>query len=249
MMQRLLAFILAGLSLILLALGTGEAFIQHRQDEYIRATTAEALSGAAGPDLVSKVTALRDYVRTHVRNIEFSAKGRPFLRNTAADSLRTGKGRCGEATRVFINMALSAGIPAQRLYLEGKKPHVVALVGGENGDRLVVDATERYYFPDVEVFDGLKRHQEFDTYSTVNWRRLLGTLRKFPSNFVSFGPLAYIVENPHALIACLWFFSSATSLLLAALIWRRLPRRRSENYKEKFSVPASLDGESAEAGL
>ncbi|MDT5156046.1 MAG: Transglutaminase-like superfamily [Acidobacteriota bacterium] len=249
MMQRLLAFILAGLALVLLALGAGEAFVQHRQDERVRAATAEALGGDTKTDFVSKVTTLRDYVRTHVRNIEFSAKGRPFLRNTAAESLQTGKGRCGEASRVFINMALSAGIPAQRLYLDGSKAHVVAVVRDENGNRLVVDATERYYFPDVEPFDGLKRHQEFDSYSTFNWRRLLGTLRKFPSNFVSLGPLVYILENPHALIACLCFISSATSLLLAALIRRRLPRRRSPNSKEKFSVPARLEGESAEAGL
>lgn len=248
-MRRLLASILAGLALILLALGASEAFVQHRQDEHIRATTAEALAGAKGPDLVSKVTALRDYVRTHVRNIDFRAKGRPFLRNTAADTLLTGKGRCGEATRVFVNMALSAGIPAQRLYLDGTKPHVVALVRDDNGDTFVVDATERYYFPDVELFDGLKRHQEFNSYSTFNWRRLLGTLRTLPSNFVNLGPLVYIIENPHALMAGLCVFSSATSLLVAALLRRRLPRRRSENSQEKFSVTAGLEGGSAEAGL
>src|SRR3712207_2117776 len=48
--------------------------------------------------------ALRDYVRAHVRNTDFSPRGRAFLRDTAADTLRTGKGRCGEATRAFVNM-------------------------------------------------------------------------------------------------------------------------------------------------
>jgi hypothetical protein len=248
MTRRLLASILAGLALVLLVLGAFETFVQHRQDEYVRTVTAEALGTDARADFISKATTLRDYVRTHVRNINFSARGRPFLRDTAADSLRTGKGRCGEAARVFVNMARAAGLPAQRLYLEGRKPHVVALVRDENGDPFVVDATERYYFPDVEPFDGLKRHQEFKTYSTFGWRRL-GTLRMLPSNFVSLGPLAYILENPHAFLACLLFFSSASALTLAALIKRRLPRQLPQNSKQKFSVPARLEGGSAKAGL
>jgi hypothetical protein len=239
---------LAGLALVLVAFGVGEALVQRRQDEYVRAATAEALAGIERPDFTSKVTALRDYVRTHVRNINFSAKGRPFLRDTAAESLSSGKGRCGEASRVFVNMARAAGIHAQRLYLDGRKPHVVSLATDDEGRTLVVDATERYYFPDVEPFDGLKRHQEFDTYSTLNMRRL-GTLRTLPSNFISLGPLAYLFENPHAIMACLWFFSSATSVMLAAFIRRGLTRQRPQNSKKKFSVTAGLEGESAGAGL
>lgn len=237
---------LLGLALVLLTLGSGEALVQHGQDEYVRAAAREALAGAEGSDSGAKVAALRDYVRAHVRNVEFSARGRPFLRDSAAETLRTGKGRCGEAARVFVNMARAAGIPAQRLYLEGRKSHVVALVAGADGREMVVDATNRFYFPEAEPLGDLKRHAEFDSYSTFGWRRL-SLLRALPSNAVGLGPLGYLLENPHALLACLYFLSSALALTLAALAWRRLPRARALRPAERFPVPALLEGEGAEA--
>jgi len=232
---------LAALALAMLAVGAAEYLVQQRQDEYVRAVTRVALEGSAGQDLDSKVAALRDYVRTHVRNIGFSAKGRPFFRDTAAETLHSGRGRCGEATRVFINMARAAGIPAQRLYLEGRKAHVVASVEAGDGRTLIVDATNRFYFPDVEPIGGLARHTEFVTYSTFGWRRL-SLLRALPSNSVSLGPLGYLFENPHALLACLSFLSSAAALALAALLQRRLPRRAAANTREGFAVHVTLEG-------
>ncbi|HEX6182808.1 MAG TPA: transglutaminase-like domain-containing protein [Pyrinomonadaceae bacterium] len=241
---RLLPSMLAALALALLAVGAAEYLVQQRQDEYVRAVTREALEGAAGQDIDSKVTALRNYVRTHVRNVNFSARGRPFFRDTAADTLRSGRGRCGEATRVFINMARAAGIPAHRLYLEGRKAHVVAAVDAGDGRTLIVDATERYYFPEVEPLDGLSRHTEFVTYSSFGWRRL-SLLRALPSNSVSLGPLGYLFENPHALLAWAYFLSAAAGLALAALLRRRLPRRSRAATREGFVVPATLEGEGA----
>ena len=158
---RLLPSTLAALALALLAVGAAEYLVQQRQDEYVRAVTREVLEGAAGQDIDSKVIALRNYVRTHVRNVNFSAQGRPFFRDTAADTLRSGRGRCGEATRVFVNMARAAGIPAQRLYLEGRKAHVVAAVDAGDGRTLIVDATNRFYFPEVEPLGDLSHHTEF----------------------------------------------------------------------------------------
>lgn len=221
MTRRLFPTALLGLALALLALGASESLVQHRQDEYVRAATREALAGAPARDFGSKVTALRDYVRARVRNVDFSARGRPFLRDTAADTLMTGKGRCGEAARVFVNMARAAGIPAQRLYLEGHKAHVVAVVRDEGGRELIVDATNRFYFSEIEPLGAFERHEEFETYSTFGWRRL-EVLRALPSNFVNLGPLGYLLENPHALLACLYFASSA--LALAAFARWRLPR-------------------------
>lgn len=236
--------LLAALALALLAVGAAEFLVQQRQDEYIRAVTREALGGAAGQDVESKVAALRDYVRAHVRNVNFSARGRPFFRDTAADTLRSGRGRCGEATRVFVNMARAAGIPAQRLYLEGRKAHVVAAVDAGDGRTLVVDAANRFYLPEVETLGGLSRHEEFRTYSTFGWRRL-GLLRALPSNAVSLGPLGYLFENPHALLAWLSFLSSAAALALAALLRRRLPRRAAAESREGFGVHVTLGGEGA----
>src|SRR5947209_9319673 len=140
MIRRALATTAFALALVFLALGVGEAVRQRGEDEYVRSVAQGVLRDAQASDTVSKATALRDYLRTHVRNINFFARTRPFLRDTAADTLRTGKGRCGEATRAFINMARAAGIPAQRLYLEGKKSHVVSVVSAEDGSRLMVDS-------------------------------------------------------------------------------------------------------------
>ena len=214
---------LACLALALLAAGVFETRTQMRQDEYVRAVTREALTNVP-EDFDSKVTALRDYVRTHVRNIQFAGLTRPLLRDTAADTLRTGKGRCGEASRVFVNMARAAGIHAQRLYLEGEKSHVVAVVAREDGAVLVVDSSaDPIYFQDLEPLSAVTRRAEFSTYSI--WRRTRA-LRTLPPNFVSLGPLTYLFENPHALIACLCFLGSASTLALAAYVARRLPRTR-----------------------
>ncbi|HEX8688014.1 MAG TPA: transglutaminase-like domain-containing protein, partial [Pyrinomonadaceae bacterium] len=182
--------------------------------------------------------------RAGVRNIDFPAAGRPFLRDTAADTLRSGRGRCGEAARAFINMARAEGIPAQRLYLEGRKAHVVAAVVTDDGRTLVVDPTNRFYLPEVETIAELPRHAEFATYSTFGWRRMR-FLRALPSNFVSLGPLAYFFENPHALLALLCFLASAAALALAALARGRLPRRAEGPAPEGFAAPAALKGEGA----
>jgi hypothetical protein len=242
---RLIPPTLAAFALALLAVGAAEFLVQQRQDEYVRAVTREALEASQAHDIDSKVAALRDYVRTHVHNVDFSAKGRPFLRDTAAETLRSGRGRCGEATRVFVNMARAAGISAQRLYLEGRKAHVVAAVETGDGRTLVVDATARFYLPDVEPLGDLARHAEFKTYSTFGWRRI-GLLRSLPSNFVSLGPLGYLFENPHALLALLCLLSSMASLALAALLRRRLPRRLTQVERDSFGVHVTLEGKGAQ---
>jgi hypothetical protein len=236
-MRRLFAPALACLALALLAAGAFEARAQQRQDEYVRAVTREALAGVPG-EFDAKVVALRDYVRTHVRNIQFAGLTRPFLRDTAADTLRTGKGRCGEAARVFVNMARAAGIPAQRLYLEGEKSHVIAVVVREDGAVLVVDSSaDPTYFEGLEPLSALTTHQEFRTFST--WRRTRA-LRALPSNFVGLGPLAYLFENPHALLACLCFLASAGAFLLSAYAARGLTRRRTHAAEKAFHAHAAF---------
>lgn len=237
-MRRRLSFALAGLALALLAAGVFEALEQRRQDDYVRAVTRGALAGVPEGDFEAKVVALRDYVRTHVRNVEFAGLTRPFLRDTAADTLRTGKGRCGEAARVFVNMARAAGIPSQRLYLEGRKSHVVAVVGREDGALLVVDSSaDPNYFPGLEPLAALATHREFGTFST--WRRAR-PLRAFPSNFVSLGPLAYLFENPHALLAALGLLAAAAVLALSLYAARRLPHRRAA--EKGFHARAAFEG-------
>ena len=244
MIRPLLVRIFFGLSLVFLGLGVVEAVRQHAEEDYVRNVTQDVLHDAQATDTVSKATALRDYLRTHVRNINFFARFRPFLRDSAADTLRMGKGRCGEATRAFINMARAAGIPAQRLYLEGTKAHVVAVINGDDGSRLIVDPADRPYFADIEPLSELPRHTEFTSHSALEWRRLT-ILRRLPSNELSLGPLVYLFENPLALVACLMFISSAASLALAAALRRRLPDARTRFSGSDFAANAALKGEAA----
>jgi hypothetical protein len=238
MTRRLFTAALACLAIAFIAAGIFEAREQQRQDEYVRAVTREALVGVPD-DFDAKAKALRDYVRTHVRNIQFAGLTRPFLRDTAADTLRTGKGRCGEAARVFVNMARAAGIPAQRLYLEGEKSHVVSAVTRDDGSVLVADSSaDPFYFQELEPLSAITQRPEFRTYST--WRRTRA-LRALPPNFVSLGPLAYLFENPHALLACACFLASAGMFVLSLYAARRLPRLRTHLSDKGFHTHAALE--------
>ena len=239
MKRRLAVAALACLALALLAAGAFEAREQRRQDEYVRAVTREALAGVPD-DFDAKVTALRDYVRAHVRNVEFARWTRPFLRDTAADTLRTGKGRCGEASRVFVNMARAAGIPAQRLYLEGEKSHVIAVAAREDGSVVVVDSSaDPTYFPELQPLSAITAHGEFDTYSTFRRTR---ALRALPPNYVSLGPVAYFIENPHALLALFCLLASAVLLASALFATRGLPHRRTRVADKAFGAQAAFEG-------
>src|SRR4051794_1623739 len=158
MTRRLPPAILFALALAFLSLAVVEAITQKREDDYVRAQALEALRGATAYDFDARLDALRDYVRARVHNVNFSARGRPFLRDTAADTLRTGKGRCGEATRAFVNLARLSGMDAQRLYLDGPRPHVLAIVRTEYGGMLVVDPYESPYVPETELIERLLTH-------------------------------------------------------------------------------------------
>lgn len=242
-MRRLLAAALACLTLALLTAGVFETREQQRQDEYVHAVTREVLAGVPAGDFDAQVTALRDYVRTHVRNVEFRGLARPLLRDTAADTLRMGKGRCGEASRVFVNMARAAGITAQRLYLEGEKSHVISVVIRDDGAVLVVDAAaDPNYFPELEPLSALTSHKEFQTFST--WRRTRA-LRSMPSNFVSLGQLVYLFENPHALLASFCFLASAATFAFAVQAALKLPHRRPRVTEQAFHASTAFEGKSA----
>ena len=238
MTRRLPPALAFALALAFLSFAVAEAVTQKHEDDYVRARAEEALRGVAAGDFDARLTALRDYVRANVRNVDFPARGRPLLRDTAAETLRAGKGRCGEATRAFVNLARASGMSAQRLYLEGRWPHVLAVVRPGDGRRLVVDPYESPYVPEVEPVERLPEHKQFTTYSTVGFRRL-SLLRRLPSNEFSLGPLAYLLENPHALASLFWFAAAALALALAEVLKRRAARART--------TPAPREGLSATA--
>jgi hypothetical protein len=235
MNRRPAPVILFALALALLSLAIAEAISQKREDDFINSRAREALRGVKTDNFDERLTALRDYVRARVHNVNFPARGRPFLRDTAADTLQTGKGRCGEATRAFVNLAREAGINAQRLYLYGPRPHVLAVVRTGDGGKLVVDPYESPYVPETEPLERLLTHPEFTSYSTLGFRRMW-PLRALPSHELSLGPFNYLLENPHALSSLLWFTASALALALAEVLRRRARRVTSKNLKKELTA-------------
>jgi len=123
-------------------------------------------------------------------------------------------------------------VDAQRLYLDGARPHVLAVVRAGDGRKLVVDAYESPYVPETEPLERLLSHPEFTSYSTLGFRRVW-PLRALPSNEVGLGPLNYLLENPHALSSLLWFAASALALTLAEVLRRRVTSR---NLKKELSA-------------
>ena len=238
MTRRLLPPLLFACALALLSLAAAEAVTQRREDGYVRSQAREALRGAHASDFGARVAALRDYVRARVHNTDFSARGRPFLRDTAADTLRAGRGRCGEAARAFVNLARAEGIDAQRLYLDGPRPHVLAVVRADDGRKLVVDPYESPYVAEVEPVERLLSHPEFTSYSTLGFRRMW-PLRSLPSHEFGLGPLNYLLENPHALSSLLLFAAASLALTLAELLRRRPRRAPARDFEKEMSATAA----------
>lgn len=207
--------------ILCLLLAFYETVQQWRDSRFVRLTTARVLEHVPN-DRRAQVLAIRDYIRSHVTTLGAPVWNRPFLRASAAETLRSGKGYCGEVSRTFICMAGSVGIDAQRINLYGSKLHVVAEAHvGPNQD-YIVDAQNPPTIVDLATLDEVIRRPEFDDYYTLNLRRLhmswlitRVTLRM--------GPFTYWTENPAALKA--FFFLSLAALLVILRVSRAAMRR------------------------
>src|SRR5207253_1956762 len=104
------------LIVLFVILGIYESIQQFRESRFIRGVTQNVLRGVPN-DKRAQVVAIRDYIQSHVTVYGAPTVGRPFLRASAAETLHSGKGFCGEASRTFICMAGAAGINAQRINL------------------------------------------------------------------------------------------------------------------------------------
>lgn len=197
----------------------------HRR--YVGRIAQRVVSEAGAVDNRAKVIALRDYIRTHVSKEGISADGRPFLRDSAADTLKSGRGYCGEASRSFIAMARELGIPAQRINLTGRMPHVVADAEIAPGLWRIVDSQNPPQIVDLEPLDIVILRPEFDDYYTINLRRL--HISWFVSR-IKFqpGPLTNFLEYPHKIKVFFWVCSAMLIGLMKAsrLAFRLLLLRR-----------------------
>jgi hypothetical protein len=204
-----------------------ESTWQVLDNRYVGKVAEKAVQGIDSADTRSRVIALRDYLRSNVTSSEAPYEQRPFLRATAADTLRSGKGYCGEVSRALICMARVFGIPAQRINLQGARPHVVAEVEVAPGKRLIVDCQNPPSIAGLESLDRVILRPEYDDYYTLNLRRL--RVEWLVSRIkLQMGPLTYWTENPHALKALFWFSIALSLLALAGVrhIVRWCLRRR-----------------------
>src|SRR5437879_7969989 len=97
---RFLALILA-----LLLLGALESARQLDDTRYVTAVARAVIQKTGASTPRARVIALRYYVRPNVSFAGAPYGHRPFLRATDGDTLRSGPGYCGEASRTFISMA------------------------------------------------------------------------------------------------------------------------------------------------
>ncbi len=201
------------------------AHYQNRR--YVRQVALAIVTQAKAHDAQSKVIALRDNLRATVTFEGLSKDDRPFFRDSAADTLKSRRGYCGEVTRTFISMAREVGIPAERVNLTGRTPHVVAEAVIDGRERVIVDSQNPPMIEDLETLDAVLLRPQFDDYFTINLRRLhvswlVSRIRMEP------GPWTYILEYPHKLKSLLWLALATVILILksgrAAL--REFLRRR-----------------------
>src|SRR5215813_7518846 len=195
-----------------LAMFSIELVRQYRESQYVKAIAAEVVQKAGAEDNRSRVIALRDYLRERVTFRGAVHDRRPFLRATAAETLRSHNGYCGEVTRAFINLAAAVDIRARRINLYGGDNHVVAEAELRPGERVLVDSQNPPHVGDLEPLDEVILRPEYDGYSTLHLRRL--HLNWLVSRVkLELGPLTYMVENPHALKSGLWLALAMTLLV------------------------------------
>ena len=175
---------------------------------------------------------MRSYLQRTVSYHGAPYTDRPFFRASAGDILRSGKGYCGEDSRAFVCLAHALDIPARRIYLYGKKMHVVAEADLGPDEKVIVDCQNPPQIEDLEPLDQVLARTDYDGYSTLNLRRLhLAWLT--PRVELSSGYVSYLTENPHALQALLWFAIPAVVLLVKTskmtwrVIWQKLARRQT----------------------
>lgn len=182
-----------------------ELFIQWMEYREIQTITTDIIKNSGALDNRSRVIAIRDYLRKNVTHLEapYLDKDRPFLRATALETLKSGKGYCGEVSRAFINMAAAAGIKSQRINLYGEKIHTVAEAELSPVDLVIVDALDTPQIEGLERLDKVILRPEYDDYFTLNLRRLRlnWLIRRIK---MEIGPLTYWTENPHLLKATFW---------------------------------------------
>lgn len=204
--------------LLCASMGLWSAASGINDSRYVRAVAVEAAAKAGAETDRDRIIAMRDYLRTHVTSVGVRSAGRPFLRDSAAETLRKGNGFCGEVSRAFVIMAFELGIPARRLNLYGRSPHVVAEAKAAPHHFVVVDSQSPPLIADLESLDEVIRRFGYTDHYTLNLRRF-HLDRLLPRVSLDAGPLTYWLEQPDLIRATGWFGLGA--FLIVVRLFRR----------------------------
>lgn len=201
-------------------------FLYFQNQRYVAQVAQSVIQQAQANDPRARVMALRNYLQTHVSYHGAPHDDRPFFRASAAETLQSGLGYCGEVSRTFIKMAHAIGIRAQRINLYGTSAsHVVAEAELSENERVIVDAQNPPQVPELEPLEKTMLRPLYNDYSTLNLRRLhLDWI--FRRVKLEMGIWNYWLESPHALKALSWLALAVTllSLRFIALMAPRLVR-------------------------
>lgn len=218
-----------GLAGLAFGMGCWNTFSHQRDREFLRALALKVVAESNATDGRTKVLALRDYLRANVTWRGVPQEGRPFLRDSAVETIKSGRGWCGEGSRAFVGLARELGIPAQRIIFTGETPHVVAEAEVSPGVRLIVDSQEPPMVADLEPLDAVILRPQFEDYYSVNLERLgvrwlVNRVRLTP------GAITYFLESPHAIKAASWFclFAALLGALLVVPLMDRIRHRSRE---------------------
>ena len=153
---------------------------------------------------------------------------RPLLRQGAYETLRSGKGFCGENARLAIRLMNFIGIPAARIYVSGEKwPHVLTecqldgrwwLFDGHNDPETAMTPAEVGAIESPRI-DQLRNHHP-NAYIAFQRIRLFhghpGLERLEKMRLPNW--MIQILESPHMLKAIAGIFA----IIMVTVLWRLL---------------------------
>jgi len=158
------------------------------------------------------------------------ANDRPFLRASAQETLESGRGYCGEATRAFICLARQRGIRAQRINLYGPINHVLAEVQTGPDREVLVDVQDNPVTNPILDSQEWTVHEidndprsPFTDYSNVHLRRLplVGQYVRYIK--LRQTALTWVLENP-SLLKAVVFGGVALVMIMLFVLDRALVR-------------------------
>lgn len=201
-------------------------FIQYvYQKKYILNYLGSIVDVKSKSSPVNNLSLLLELLKKKITYVGLSKYSkRPLLRHSAFQTLKLGKGFCGENSRVVINALYLMGIKCNRVYMVGEKWGHVLTECYINGNWYIFDAhNDPKTFMSKEQIGKIKTedfhllHNDYEENTWVDFERIKIAPSIFGLNKVRLPyPLVIVVENPTLIKAILFnllFFISLSLFL------------------------------------